>query len=326
MPTPVARIARILKKNDDFLVSSHVNPDGDALGSTAAMGHILAALGKRFTLYNASGLPRPFDWLPLAGPILAELPRPLPAWIITLDLGAPDRLGPALFAALARERTIVIDHHPDNQRFGAEHWVDPAMPSVGEMMAVLARELGLALTGPLAQAVYLGMTTDTGFFTYGNTRPATFRLAAELLEGGLELERINELIRHQFTLNRFHLWGEALTTLELIMDGAVGIMRIPASLLARTGTDSQDCDNLLSFARRVRGMRVGLSLREDEPGRIKFSLRSSGEDDVQAVAAHFGGGGHRNAAGGTIFAGIEEARARLVERIALIFSPGQPKD
>ncbi len=326
MPTPVARIARILKLNDDFLVASHVNPDGDATGSTVAMGYILAALGKRFALYNATGLPRGFDWLPLPSPILTDLPSPLPTWTVVLDLGAPDRLGPALSAVLDPERTLVIDHHPDNHCFGLENWVDPGQASVGEMTALLARELSVPLSGPLGQAVYLGMTTDTGFFTYGNTRPATFRLAAELLESGLDLGRVNDLIRNQFTQNRFQLWGEVLTALELLMDGRVGVLRIPLALLQRTHTDAQDCDNLLSFARRVRGMRVGLSLREDVPGRIKFSLRSAGDDDVQPVAAYFGGGGHRNASGGTILADMDQARSMLLERIALIFSPNEAQD
>lgn len=321
MPSPAARIAKIIRENDDFLVASHLNPDGDAIGSTVALGYVLQALGKRFTLYNQTGMPKTFDWLPLPAPLHTELPSPRPAWTIVLDLGAPDRLGPVLVGVLDRERTLVVDHHPDNQHFGVENWVDPEQPSVGEMVAALARELSVPLIGPLGQAVYLAMTTDTGFFTYGNTRPDTFRLAAELMDLGLDIATLNERIRHQFTQDRFRLWGEALTALELVMDGRVGVVSIPRELLDRTGTGAEDCDNLLSFARRIRGMRVGLSLREDEPGRVKFSLRSAGDDDIQAVAAHFGGGGHRNAAGGVIRASLPEARSLLLERIALVFPP-----
>ena len=207
MPSPIREISEILKNNRSFLVASHVNPDGDAIGATAALGFLLRALGKDVVLYNPSGLPERYAWLALPGPLSTRLPEVLPDWTVTLDCGAPERLGPELSARLDPERTVNIDHHLGNPDFGAVNWVDPAEPAVGAMVAKLARELGAPLTGGLAEAVYLAVVTDTGHFTYGNTTPEVLELTAELLRGGLDLEGVNARVNNQWSPRRLELWA-----------------------------------------------------------------------------------------------------------------------
>ncbi|MGE4551792.1 MAG: bifunctional oligoribonuclease/PAP phosphatase NrnA, partial [Desulfovibrionaceae bacterium] len=303
MEPTVQRIARILSDEDDFLVASHLNPDGDAYGSTVAMGWLLRALGKRFVLYNVSGAPERFDWLPTPSPVTAELPSPLPAWVVTLDCGAAERLGDALAARLPAGRTVTLDHHLGNGGFGDVNWVEVRQPATGAMVAAIARELDVPLTGPLAQSVYLALATDTGFFTYGNTTPETLELVALLMRGGLKHAPLNHKINSLWTLNRMRLWTEVMGSVELFFNGQVAVAAVTRAMFERTGTGAADTDELINFVRLIKGLRVAVLLRQDAADRFKFSLRSFGEDNVQAIAARFGGGGHRNASGGTVMTG-----------------------
>ncbi|MBG0790919.1 MAG: bifunctional oligoribonuclease/PAP phosphatase NrnA [Desulfovibrionaceae bacterium] len=315
MASPLKRISAIIRENDGFLVASHANPDGDAVGSIAALGHILAALGKQFTLYNASGLPDRYAFAALPAPVTSELPGTLPPWTLVVDCGAADRMGDALTARLGETKAVNIDHHLGNSGFGAENWVDPSQPAVGAMIASLADELGVPVTGPLAENIYLAVATDTGFFTYGNTTPESLELAARMLRNGLDIARMNMLITKQWSEERMRLWTEAMGNVELHLDGRVATTAVTNDMFARTGTTSEDTENIINFVRRLKSVRVAAILREERPDQYKFSLRSYGDDNVQAIAARFGGGGHRNASGGSINAPLEKARAMLIEAI-----------
>jgi phosphoesterase RecJ-like protein len=315
MPSPVQQIAEIIRSRDNFMVTSHVNPDGDAIGSSVAMCSILKALGKRFSLYNPSGLPNQFDWLPLPCPMHATLSGAEPDWIIVLDCGSASRVGLELQDLMEARQVINIDHHLGNPNFGRLNWVDDTYPAVAAMMADLADVLGVPLTGPLAEAIYLGIATDTGFFTYGNTDPRVMELAARLIRLGLQPGEINGKIRNQWTVRRFRLWGKSFASTELHFGGTLALTTVTREMMERTGTTSADTEEIVNFLRRLRGTRAAALLREEPDGTFKFSLRSTGADNVQSVAALFGGGGHRNASGGTIADDLETAKKRLVEAL-----------
>jgi phosphoesterase RecJ-like protein len=316
MSTPRSEIADILRREDGFLVASHSNPDGDALGSTVAMGHLLAALGKRFALYNQSGVPAVYHWLPLPGPVHTQAPVNGTTWTMVLDCGAAHRVGDALEPFLEPKRTINIDHHLGNPNFGAVNWVDTTMSSVGEMVANLAHDLDIPLSGPLGEAVYLAMVTDTGSFTFGNTQPRVLSLAAEIIGLGLDVADFNHRLQNNWSPGRLALWSLVLGRARYAHDGKVGLVRITREDMERTNTTALDTDNLVNMVRRVRGVQVAVSLREDAPRRIKFSLRSSGETNVQAMAATLGGGGHKNAAGGTVESDLDTAEAVVEAAVA----------
>jgi len=315
MANPAQRISEILKDQNDFLVTSHYNPDGDAIGSTCAVGHILAQLGKRFTLHNPSGLPTRYDHVNLPCPITSSLPETLPKWTIVLDCGAPERMGDQLMARKDETHIINIDHHLGNGDFGNENWVAVKEPAVGSMIALLAKEMNIPLKGPLAECIYLAVATDTGFFTYGTTTPESLELAAEMLRDGLDIARMNMLITKQWSEQRMRLWTEIMSNVELYLDKQVGIASVTKDIFERTGTSSEDTENIINFVRRLRSVRVAAILREEAPDKYKFSLRSYGDDNVQEIAARFGGGGHRNASGGTIEAPLEDAKGMLVDII-----------
>ena len=315
MPSPVQQIADLIRRSDHFLVTSHANPDGDAIGSTIALGYILSALGKDFCLYNPTGMPHQFDWLPLPGPMHTTLSGAEGNWIFVLDCGTESRVGPELHKVMGTRPIANVDHHLGNPNFGQFNWVDDSYAAVAAMIAELADELDVPLTGPLAEAIYLGIVTDTGFFTFDNTDPRIMELAARLIRLGLKPGAINAKIRNQWTVNRFRLWGKSFATTEMFFGGQLAVACVTKDMMDRTGTTSADTEEIVNFLRRLRGTRAAVILREEPDGGFKFSLRSTGADNVQAVAVQFGGGGHRNAAGGTIVDELSSAKMRLVKAL-----------
>nr|WP_321256445.1 bifunctional oligoribonuclease/PAP phosphatase NrnA [uncultured Pseudodesulfovibrio sp.] len=309
------RIIDIIRDQDDFLVASHYNPDGDAIGSLCAVGHILTALGKRFTLFNQSGLPKRYGFARQPAPIQNTLPETMPKWTIVLDCGAKERMGDMLSARSDETHFLNIDHHLGNDQFGVENWVDHTQPAVGSMVALLAQDLDIPLTGPLAENIYLAVATDTGFFTYGSTTPESLELAADMLRNGLDIASMNMAITKQWSENRMRLWTEAMNSVELTDDKLVATTVITKEMFKRTGTTSADTENIINFLRRLKSVRVAVTFREEDVDTYKFSLRSYGEDNVQKVAATFGGGGHKNASGGTITAPLEQAKDMLITAI-----------
>lgn len=309
------KILHLLREEDRFVVAAHSNPDGDALGSTAALGWVLDALGKQYCLYNASPVPGRFSWLTLSQPLQSHPPDWKPRWYILLDCGEARRIGQDLAFQLPAERVVNIDHHVSNAGFGGLNLVEPNRSSVGEIIGYLAMQLGLPLSGFLGEAIYLALSTDTGSFSYENTGPKALELAAEIIRQGLNPGLFNARLQNQWRLNRLKLMGEVLHRARLFSDGRIGLISISAEHRKQTGATIEDCDDLVDYIRRVKGVHVAVSLREDEPKKIKFSLRSFGKTDVEAMASAVGGGGHKNASGGELPYSLEEAETFLVRLI-----------
>ena len=315
MPDPKSEIVRRIRQGRTFVVAAHASPDGDALGATAAMGFILEALGKSFSLLNDSPVPPQYGWLELPAPLLDTPPDDAYDLALVLDCGDGPRLG-NLQQALDPARMAVIDHHLGNPGFGAVNWVDPGRCATGEMVAFLAKDLGVPLTGPIAQALYAAMATDTGFFSFAGTTAESLELVAEMIRGGLDVGATGALIKNQWTMNRLRLWSEVLGQIGLLHDGQVGVIRISQAMLKRTGTGPEDCEGLINNALRLRGVAAAILARELPEGGVKFSLRSVGAVNIQAVAASFGGGGHKNAAGGKLDAPLDAAGDMLAAAVA----------
>lgn len=310
-----ARVLRLLREGDNFLVAGHNNPDGDALGSTVALGWLLETMGKTYWLYNESPVPDRFSWLRAPCPLQQTQPDWDPRWYILLDCGDAKRVGKDLFSRLLPEQTVNIDHHVSNRNFGAVNLVEPERSSVGEMVGHLAMELDVPLSGPLGEAVYLALVTDTGSFSYENTGPRVLELAANIIRQGLNPGRFNALLQNQWRLNRLKLMGDVLSQAKLFDDGRIGVVSIPRACRDARHATIEDCDDLVDYIRRVKGVRIAVSLREDEARKIKFSLRSSGNTDVEEIASSVGGGGHKNASGGELHHSLKDAEALLVRLI-----------
>ena len=295
----------VIREHDNILVAAHANPDGDAIGSTGAMGCILKAMGKRFAMYNPSGLPEYLNWVQLPGMIHTSLPLlPFkPGLVISLDCGDVWRMGSDLAAVFGNCPSLCIDHHLGNPQFASlGNWVDPGKAATAQMVAAVADAAGVPLEGILAQCIYLALVTDTGSFTHSNTSAAVFTLAARLLAGGLDAAAIRNKLDNQWSLAKFRLWGRMMGDVRLEHNGQTAICAFDVNTVGSCGAMKEDIEGFCEKMRQIRGVRVAILLRRD-PGNIcKLSMRSSGNDDVRAVASLFGGGGHLNAAGATFSA------------------------
>ncbi|WP_457570511.1 DHH family phosphoesterase [Desulfovulcanus sp.] len=315
MTKNLEQILTAIKENDHFLVTAHINPDGDAIGAMAAMGYILQSLRKNFVLFNESGLPQRLAWLKLPGPIIQELPETDPEWLIVLDSGDSSRPGEKIKDLITKVKTINIDHHLGNPNFGLINWVEPRSSSVGEMVAQIARELGVSLQGPLAEAIYLAIASDTGGFSFGNTTPEVLELTAHLIRQGLDYGLVNAQMQKQWSINRIKLQGKVLLGTELHLHDQIGLITITEEMFKQTGAGVEDCEGLVNYIRNIKSVKVAISLREDGPKKTKFSLRSYGKIDVQQMARDLGGGGHRNASGGSLEMSLTQAKEKILSTV-----------
>ncbi|ACU90496.1 DHH family phosphoesterase [Desulfomicrobium baculatum] len=308
------QIAEQIRDADNFLVLAHVSPDGDALGSMLAMGELLDTLGKKVRLFNESGIPRRFEWLAPKREILTQLPEEEPDNLIVLDCGSAERAGDLIAPWLKTKKVFNFDHHLGNPMFGTVNWVEQRASSVGEMVGMLARKLGVPLVGLLGEYVYLALISDTGDFCFNNTRPETLEMAAEILRLGLLPGPFHEQKQSTGTLNQLQMRGTVLQRARLYADGRICLISFTRELFEQTGTGPEDTEGLVNTVLYVSGVQVAISLREEDQG-IKFSLRSKGSTNVQTVAFRFGGGGHRNAAGGTLLLDMDQAKTTMIQAV-----------
>ena len=305
-------LARVLGAGRRWLLASHVNPDGDAVGALVGLGLILEEMGREAVLHNHSGIPGLYRFLPGTERVVREI-GDLSGFdgIVILDSGSAQRVGPLYDRLSEFPKIINLDHHLSRHPWGDPAWVDPAYASVGSMVLELARLLPARVTPEAAQNLYVALMTDTGCFKHANTTPASLAAAAELSELGADPGELARRVYQTYPLGRLKLMARVLGSLKMAEQGRLGFLAVSRADFDETGTGPSDMDNFVDLARGVEGVEVAATLRE-EPGGYKISLRSKGLVNVAEVAAEFGGGGHKNAAGGF----IEGTREKAMELIA----------
>ena len=290
--------------HDRFLVTTHENPDGDALGSLAATALALEALGKDALMYLAGETPLPREYRFMG---LADLRRTLPEDIrarvlVAADCANEGRLGPDADALLDEARLVVnIDHHHDNTRFGDINLVDARASSTGEILRQVFRELGVALTPAIAEALYVAVVTDTGRFQYSNTTPEALRLAAELVEAGANVHRVFQGIYENVAFAKLKLLARALERAQVLEGGRLIVSHLERSDFELAGAEEPFSEGIIDYLRAVEGAEIAALIREPPSGNgpsRRVSLRTTEENlDVSAIARKSGGGGHKQAAG-----------------------------
>ncbi len=297
-------IAALLKPGTRVCLTTHVNPDGDGLGSEVGLVHLLKANGVAATIANPTPTPPRFDFLFRDLPNVDRSREAVKALrqadaIVVLDISDLSRLG--MLAETVRTRGVTvgcIDHHvspgtlPDGPRY-----VDPSAAATAELIVEIALANEWPLSQPAARALYVGILTDTGGFRFSNTHPRTLRIAAELLDRGIDPEAIYLDVYAGAPEGRVRLLAEALQTLVVEPDVGLSWITVPPGAVERHGVTSDDLDGVVEHARSIAGVRMALLFREISQGRIKVSLRSVGDVDVARFAKPFGGGGHVKAAG-----------------------------
>jgi bifunctional oligoribonuclease and PAP phosphatase NrnA len=312
-------VAALWRPGQRLCLTTHVNPDGDGLGSEVALVHLLRGLGIEAIITNPTPTPERFAFL------FADLPgvdrsdqavkelRRADA-ILVLDIADLSRLG--MLAETVRDAGVpvgCIDHHTGSGILPpGPRYVDSSAAATGELIHRLATELGWTITTEAARAMYVALVTDTGGFRFSNTRPATLRAAAALLEHGVDTEQVYLDVYASAPVGRPRLLVEVLQT--LVVEDALGLawVTVPPGALERHGVDPDDLDGVVEHARAVRGVRMALLFREISGGRTKVSLRSVGGVDVAALARRFGGGGHTKAAGVAMAGSIAEVQNTML--------------
>jgi phosphoesterase RecJ-like protein len=291
-----------LDATERFLITTHEGPDGDALGSTLALQEALTQLGKDSIMFLAEKefpLPLEYRFLPLQE-VFHEAPADLAdRTVIFLDCGNIDRM-PVDWLRDGK-RMLNIDHHHDNTRFADVNLVDVDASSTAEIVFGICRRLGVDITGSIAQALYVGLITDTGQFMYENTDARTHRVAAELIESGVDVNGTFRRLYERVPEAKLKLIARALGRIDRRLDGALSTTYLSADDYAATGADETLTEGIIDFVRGIEGTAVAAVVRDKPDGNRaarKVSLRSTdGSVDVSQIARKMGGGGHRRAAG-----------------------------
>jgi phosphoesterase RecJ-like protein len=305
-------VAAALREHDRFLVVTHENPDGDALGSLLATTLALRQLGKDALMFLSGDapLPREYAFMQLDG-LRRELPDDMEERVlVAVDCAKVDRIGPDR-APVERAKLVVnIDHHHDNSRFGDINLIAPEASSTGELLRDVFRELGVELTAEIAEPLYIALVTDTGRFQYSSTTPKSYRLAAELIEAGADFHAVFRQVYESLELAKLKLLARALDRTRVLEGGRMIVSYLLRTDFAEVGAVEAYSEGIIDFLRAVEGAELAVLIREpprDTGPARRVSLRASIDElDVSAIARAFGGGGHRQAAGFSSEASIDE--------------------
>jgi bifunctional oligoribonuclease and PAP phosphatase NrnA len=308
----IEEIARILKERDSFLITTHVDPDGDGLGSQCALFLALRKMGKRVEAVNVSPLPHRYRFLSYASSCRISSEFPKHDVCVTLDAGDLQRVREGVrrseFGLL-----VNIDHHATNTLFGDVNWVDPSACATGEMVYRLMKALPVALDRDILDGVYTSLVADTGRFQYSNTTAGVLRLAAEMVEAGADLKGVSQHLFASESEAALRVLRTGLNNLKLHAGGRIGSMTLSRKELESSGATEDDTENLINFVRKVDTVVLSFFLKERADGRLKLSLRSKNGVDVSKIAYIFGGGGHPYAAGAVLKGPMDQAMKLVLE-------------
>ncbi len=293
-----------LLRHDRFVLTTHINPDGDAIGCEIALASWLNDRGKDVTIINHNATPFVYRFLDPGGTIRTFDPSrdvPLIATtdaLVILDCNHPNRVGDLKHAVTASPATkVVIDHHLDPTPFTDHMMIDTEATSTGEILFTLLRSSGQgAITPRIAQALYCAIMTDTGSFRYPRIDAETHTIIAQLIEAGADPVEIYRQVYDRWSSERIHLLGDALSGMVTVAGGRIAAMTVTQEMMRRTGTSEEDTDNFTTYPMSVDGVVAGMLFVELADG-LKVSFRSRGEIPINELAREFGGNGHKNAAG-----------------------------
>lgn len=313
-----AKIKRLIEEGQTFLVTTHIDPDGDALGSAFAFALALRSLGKEATVYLRDSVPYRYEFLPGPPNVVHAIPEEKYDAVFVLDCGSLFRVGDdhERIASLAPV-VVNIDHHETNDRFGHVNLVDSAASSTAEIIYRVFKLMKIKADPGIAVNLYTAVFTDTGSLRYDNTSLAAFRICEEMVKAGVEPGRVAMMVYENHPMERFLLLGEVLCTLRTYGDGRIAMARVDSGMFERTGTNREFTDGFVEYIKEIRGVEAAVLIREINSHLHKISMRAKGTVDVAAICNTFGGGGHRNAAGCRIEGTIGETEKKLLRAFGL---------
>lgn len=313
------QVAELLRSQKTFLVLTHYRPDGDAVGSQLALVLLLRDLGKQVEAWNDDAVPTKFHFLPHS-----DLIRKPPAEpkdfdvVISIDSSTWPRVGTAAQKIKSRKHFINIDHHVSNEKFADINWIAPEAPASGQIAYDLIKRGGFKLTRDIATCLFAAISTDTGSFSFPNTTAESLRVSAELIEAGVDVGDLSRRVYESYPYARVQLLQMTLADLKLVDNGRIAYFWVTKDMLEESGAKREDTEGLIDYARSIEGVLVAVLFEElDEPNRIRISLRSKHPKvDVNSIARHFGGGGHREAAGARIPGESHEVEQEVIATVS----------
>ncbi|MBC8590512.1 bifunctional oligoribonuclease/PAP phosphatase NrnA [Lachnospiraceae bacterium NSJ-29] len=308
-------IKLILQYNNIF-IASHINPDGDNIGSMLAISLALRKINKNVSVLKSDVLPEDFMFLPGSHDIqeYKEELGPIDIFIV-VDCSDEDRLGNNKALLSNAKKVINIDHHISNTMFGDLNIVDPKSAATGELIYKLIKKMGISLDIDIGSNLYTAISTDTGKFSYESVTSRTHRIIAELIDIGVDFNTINLNLYENMSIEKTKLFIQSLSTLKFYEGNSIVTLKITKEMLKHAGAKMEDAEGIISFIRKIESVEVACVLKEIEMNNIKISLRSKRDVDVALIAQSFDGGGHIRAAGCSINSNIEEAEKEIVGKI-----------
>lgn len=303
--------AEFLRTHDHYLILNHRRPDGDAVGSAAALCRGLRAMGKEAWVWKN---PQTSQRLSVYLTGLETEAVPDQATIVSVDM-ATENLLPMNGAEFIGKTVLSIDHHMSNEGYAAMTNVQPACAACGELLLDILSQLG-PVDQTMAEALYLAISTDTGCFQYSNVTGNTLRAAAALKDLGADTFPINKIMFGTKTIARLRLESALTESIEFYAGGKVGLCVMTNAMLDAIGASADDTDDISGFARNIEGVEIGVMIQELREGGAKISLRTDEAHNASDICGQLGGGGHKAAAGATVPGGVSKAKERILEAIA----------
>jgi len=315
------QIIQQLNNSNHVLIASHINPDGDAIGSLLAIGLALDSLNKKTVLFNESPIPAVYRFLPFIERIEHEIKDSYTFdTAVILDCGNIQRLGK--FAATVSRIPVIIniDHHITNTRFGTCRLIDSSACSTAEIAYGIIKKMGIRINDAIATSIYTGILTDTGSFRFSNTNKTAFTICEEMIGCGVNPYEVARHVYGTYSLGRIRLLNLALDSIEISENRKLSMMTVTQDMIEETGTQPEDVDGLINYVRRIEDVKLAALIHEEKMNshhsngfkNFRVSLRSNGSVDVAAIATSFGGGGHASAAGFDIETTLDEIKARII--------------
>ena len=311
-----AQIVDLIRRHGSFLVCSHKNPDGDAVGSSVAIALFLIGEGKEVFVHNQSPISEMYRSFYGVELIQQQIPRDKTFEVsFLLDCGTPSRVGEVFEAFPGKGEVVAIDHHPAVEPLRGVHLIRSEASATGEILYEILRAYGAHLTPEIATALYMAVMTDTGSFRFSNTTANCLSIAAELMEAGADHRLLIDQLYENYPPKRFLLLGRVLRSLSFLFDGKVATLQVPRELYEQADENEDLTEGFVNIPRSIRGVEVAMLFKELAPGEYRVSLRSRGKVDVGALASKLKGGGHHNAAGCTLYGNEENVYQIMIRAV-----------
>lgn len=300
--------AKTLLSKDKILILTHRSPDGDTIGSGYALAMALRKLGKNVKVDCTDPFPEKYSYF------IDKLEKLEfdEEFVVSVDIADTKLLGEKL-SDYADKIDLCIDHHGSNTKYAKEYYVEASAAAAAQVIAKLIRLMNVEFDKDIANAIYTGITTDTGCFRYTNVTAETHRIAADMIDCGAESGMINRLMFETKSRSRLEIERRVMDSIQFYLDGRCAIAYATIDMMKESGAVDNDMEGVSSLTRQIEGVMAGITLREKNNGKFKVSVRTTDELDASAICANFGGGGHKAAAGCMITGTLNEAIEQIIE-------------